>query len=80
MKYNLYSIYDKVGQIYFPPFITANVETAMRDVKSAAENSQMGKFPMDYMLVHLGEWDNSNGEIMLSTLTQVATVESIIEE
>ena len=63
MMMNAYSIYDsKVGQ-YGLPFFSHHHALALRIVVEAAndENTNLSKYPNDYVLFCIGNYDDSNG-------------------
>lgn len=65
MNQRFYSIYDTKALAFAPPFLAANDQTAIRMVYGAAidPNTDLAKFPGDYALVGLAEWDETNGQI-----------------
>ncbi|AXH77822.1 MAG: nonstructural protein [Microviridae sp.] len=56
----LYSVYDSKAKAYSNPFTSVNQQIAIRDFTQAVrdENSQLNKFPEDFTLVELAEFDD----------------------
>lgn len=60
-----FSVFDKKGKSYGPVFSAPNAETAQRlVVASLKEDSQLVLFPVDYVIVHLCDFDLDTGEII----------------
>lgn len=66
MKLYLFSVYDKVSKMYVDLFTSQTKESAQRSFNSAALNrgTMLAKFPSDFALYCLGEFDNSTGEVV----------------
>lgn len=66
---NMYGVYDIKAGRYFPPFLNDNHETAVRAFRSMATNDQnlIGQSPTDFRLMHLGDFDPSDGQIDVLT-------------
>lgn len=66
MKLYLFSVYDKVSKMYVDLFTSQTRESAQRSFNSAALNrgTMLAKFPSDFALYCLGEFDNSTGEVV----------------
>ena len=65
MKGILVAVFDKKGKIYTYPEVKRTPAVAIRDFKSICENKQAGinKYPEDFCLCILGEYDNETGII-----------------
>lgn len=62
----LYSLYDKKGEFYAPPFVAQNEFDAERQIVAALIASPTippSQFPEDFYLVQLGDWDEVTGVI-----------------
>lgn len=60
-----FSIFDKKAKSYGPVFSAPNADTAQRlVVASLKEDSQLVLFPVDYVIVHLCDFDLDTGEII----------------
>lgn len=59
----LYSLRDTVSCAFFAPFLSANDESAMRSVVSAAcmDHTIVSENPDDFDLYYIGEFDDSSG-------------------
>lgn len=61
----LVSVYDKVACLYFPVMTEINLEVAIRNFREGArKNPQIGAFPSDYELHHVGYFDDETGQIL----------------
>lgn len=65
MKVQAFSIRDKKAEVYDFPFPAQNAAVACRMVESMMRqgNTPMAQFPDDYVLVHVGEFDQDFGVI-----------------
>lgn len=65
MRLQTFAVYDSQAKSYNQPFFFHNKEMAIRAFTDAAidENSLFFKHPLDYVLFHLGEYDDENGWI-----------------
>tara|TARA_Y100001968_G_scaffold310220_1_gene330928 strand:+ start:98 stop:403 length:306 start_codon:yes stop_codon:yes gene_type:complete len=63
----IFSIYDNVAQIFEPPFTEKNKGTAIRRIQDLIQNntqSPYSKFPDNFVLYHIGYFDNSVAGIL----------------
>lgn len=61
----IYTVYDAKATS-FGPLVAYNSDgEAVRALTMAMRDkeSQLSQFPQDFNLVHLGEWDNTTGEL-----------------
>ena len=75
MLLKLFSIRDSKGEIYNTPFFNRTAGEAERNFKNLVndEKSQISKYPEDYDLYYLGEYDDLNGKIKsLDTPSHIA--------
>lgn len=73
----LYSIYDTVQKIFLPPFPSPTVEACKRnivDIVSSQPSSLMAKYPSDYQLYYLAQWNSRNGYISFDVPQCVCSV------
>jgi len=56
----MFSVYDSKARVYGNPFMSPRQETAVRDFTAAVRDSstQLNKFPEDFTLVEIGEFDD----------------------
>ena len=61
----LVSVVDKKAEAFGPVFTSKNVAIATRDFSQACQDPQsnLNKFPEDYELILLGEFDETSGKI-----------------
>ena len=66
MLIRLYSVYDRVAQVYAEPFSAVNDATALRSftIAQSSPESMLYASPGDFQLWYLGSMDNSSGELM----------------
>ena len=72
----IFSIYDNVAQIFEPPFTEKNKGTAIRRIQDLIQNnvnSPYAKFPDNFVLFHIGYYDNSVAGILDLEPEQVIT-------
>lgn len=62
MKLGLYSVFDKAVGAYLPPFTCRSKGEALRSFADASNNKEhnFNRHSMDYVLVHLGEFDDAS--------------------
>lgn len=78
---SLYSIYDKVQKIFLPPFPAPTVEACMRSIKDVVlgqPSSLMAKYPSDYDVYYLAEWNNENGYISFDVPQRISSVFDLV--
>ena len=64
MEKNLYTIFDNVSKLYSAPFVEVNNGTAIRgiqDMMTQQPNHPYAKFPDNYVLINIGEWNEEKG-------------------
>ena len=61
----IYSLYDKKSKLYGNTFTSVNDGTAIREMQQAvsSEGSIIQKYPSDYALFKISEWDDESGMI-----------------
>jgi len=74
---NIYSIYDKVSEIYAPPFIELTDGTAIRACTDLLQRPELpfGKYPKDYHLARIGRWVETEGFVSPSETTTIIEFE-----
>lgn len=78
---SLYSIYDKVQKIFLPPFPAPTVEACMRSIKDVVigqPTSLMAKYPSDYDVYYLAEWNNDTGYISFDVPQRITSVFDLV--
>jgi hypothetical protein len=58
----LFSVYDSKARAYGNPFVAPRQEMAVRDFTQAVRDpsTQLNKFPEDFTLVEIGQFDDEN--------------------
>lgn len=77
----LYSILDKCQKMFLPPFPAPTLEAAMRSLKdiiASQPTSLMAKYPNDYELFKLAEWNNKTGYISFDVPTRITSLFDLI--
>ena len=74
---NIYSIYDKVSEIYAPPFIELTDGTAIRACTDLLQRPELpfGKYPKDYHLARIGRWVETEGFVSPTETTIIIEFE-----
>lgn len=64
MKSKVFTVYDSKTQVFRAPFHMRNEGEALRAWQSIAndENSEIGKYPEDFSLLEIGEYDDETGQ------------------
>lgn len=59
----LFTVFDSAARAYLQPFFSSTVEEAIRSFREAVntEGHQFNKFPEDYALYCVGEFDQATG-------------------
>lgn len=67
MIYKVYSVYDSKAEAYMQPFYCQSKGQAIRSFTEVSNDntSQIGKYPEDFTLFELGEFNDSNGRFTL---------------
>ena len=65
MTQELYAIHDNKASFFMTPWPCRNVGIARREFASACANPEtaMGKFPADFVLYHIGEYDDHDASV-----------------
>lgn len=65
MKLRMYAVYDRKATVFARPFCSPNDAMAKRSFEAAKldSNTELSKFPQDFGLYLLGEFDDDSGEI-----------------
>ena len=66
MILKVFSIYDSKAEAYLQPFFMANKGTAIRAIVDllGKPDHQFAKYPADFTLFELGEYDDSSGRML----------------
>lgn len=69
MKLKVFAIHDAKAEAYLQPFFMANKGTAIRAITELMEKNdhQFSKYPEDFTLFELGEYDDQNGQMLPHT-------------
>lgn len=65
MKLKMFTVHDVKAEAYLQPFFLHTKGQAIRSITEAVSNPehQFAKYPADFTLFELGEYDDSNGQI-----------------
>jgi len=74
----VYSVQDIKGKTFMNPIIYRNQVEASRAFETATKdaNSQFNKFPEDFLLMEIGEWDSDNGILIPNDTPQAVCLAS----
>lgn len=66
MKLKVFTIHDSKAEAYLQPFFLATKGQAIRNITEILCNSehQFSKYPEDFTLFELGEYDDSNAQML----------------
>lgn len=76
-------VFDSKAGAFLPPVVTKNTEMAVRQFKTAfmQEGSDFARWPGDYTLFEIGEWDDEGGFIyMYEAKKNLGTVSELLSE
>jgi len=78
---NIYSIYDKVSEIFAPPFIELTDGTAIRACTDLLQRPELpfGKYPKDYHLARIGRWVETEGFVSPTETTIIIEFETLFD-
>lgn len=75
MTINMFTVYDSAAERFLDPFHAPTAQVAIRVFSEAAnkDGHQFQKFPGDYTLFHIGEFDPDKGELVPMTPRSLGT-------
>lgn len=79
---DLFAVFDAKTRAFGKPFHAENMGTAVRHFRYAAndKNCDIGKYPEDFTLYHLGAYDDSNARIDLQQVPiEIAQALGLVE-
>lgn len=61
------TVYDSKAEAYLPPFYMRTTAEAIRAYEATCNDpeSNMSRYPGDYTLFEIGEWDDEKGHILM---------------
>lgn len=77
---NVYAVKDDVSSSFNQPFLMVNDQIAIRGFKTLAqdESTDIGKYPTDFSLYRLGQYDEKTG-VILSDVEFLVTAINLLE-
>lgn len=77
----LFSVYDSAAGMYLAPFDAPSLEFAIREFRRAANDPghQFNRFPEDYTLFYIGDFDGSSGTLESKEPTSLGVAITLIE-
>lgn len=65
--HKIFAVYDSKAEAHLPPFTSLTTAVAIRQFQATVDNleSDFARFPGDYTLFELGEWDQNTGNITM---------------
>lgn len=79
----MYSIYDKKAETYNNPFPGENDLVMIRDLQVRLEQmkeSQLFKYPDDFIVVQVGMFNPTNGDLTQVHMRDVMELRQVVEE
>lgn len=66
MKYNVFTVFDSKAKLHLTPFFLRSIAEAVRAFGDLANDKEhaFGKHPEDYLLVNIGEYDETGGVLV----------------
>lgn len=82
MKSFLFTVFDNKTQIYCAPFVAPTYAAAVRDFAYAANqtDNSVGKYPTDYTLYSIGEFDDEDASITLLPPHNLGTASQFVKQ
>lgn len=82
MKMFAFSTYDSKVGAFSEPFFAPSVEFAIREFRRAvnSEGTQVSKYPEDYTLFVVGEFDQETGKFVPQEPTSLGVAITFLEE
>lgn len=86
MKWQICTILDKGASVYLPPFTVRHINEAVRNFRTSVNTkgvdaSVIAHHPMDFALMHLGEYDDQSGAITpLDVPTRLVTGVEVLDK
>lgn len=82
MIHLMYSVFDKKVGAYAQPFFCTHEQVALRAFASACADKDLtiGKFPEDYALYRLGEFDDASGAVRAEVVFVTEAAQAVIRE
>lgn len=77
MYYQAYSILDTKTGIHTPPMFFHHPAIAYRTVVASMNGTDLGRYPADYVLLRVGEYDDQTGRMMAAAPENLGTVAAI---
>lgn len=78
----VFSILDIKAKTYCKPFVDTTPASAIRSFGQAVNDpqSQISKFPEDYILYQIGEFSETTGALKPTERTELAQAHNLVEE
>jgi hypothetical protein len=75
----VYSLFDKKAKIYMNVFTDINDGTAIRQMQQACEQegSVISKYPSDYALYRITQWDDETGQLLAQKKSLVIEIDQL---
>lgn len=79
MQTQLYTVYDSKAKAYSHPFHAPNDAVALRMFGEVANDpsTQISKYPEDFVLYHLGRFDDQDASFEINNIRAVTTALAI---
>lgn len=82
MMHQIFSIQDTKSKTFNPPFYQKNVGEACRTFTKLVNDttSLLNQYPEDFILVHLGQFCDDTGEIVVINPVNIGTATQYIKQ
>lgn len=77
---NVYAVKDTKSQLFNNPFVQKTDGTAIRTFSAACEDpkTELNKYPSDFSLYNLGEYDPESGKIIQKDIIQICNASEFV--
>lgn len=77
----MFTVYDSAAGGFLEPFFAPSVEFAIREFRQAVntEGHQFNRFPEDYTLFSIGEFDQKSGKVSSSEPSSLGVAVTFLE-
>lgn len=83
MKHLVFTVYDSMAEAYLQPFYVTSVGLAIRSFSEAVntDGHQFAKYPDDFTLWHLGEFDDGDAQfVSLDNFRKIGVAREFVDQ
>lgn len=81
MPVNMFCVFDAAADRFLHPFNSPSIDTAIREFKRAVTtpDHQFNRFPDDYSLFHIGQFNDETGHLEPEAPRSIATARQLYD-